>query len=96
MKKVVSGGGGVANLWSSFQKVSGFTYKNPNIAALKHGRKTEGYAAEKFKVLSGKEHKNLSRKHAHIQFVIKNAHKLNAHIQFVIKTLPVVMFYFHI
>ena len=47
MKKVVSGGGGVVNSWSSFQKVSGFTYKNPNIAALKHGQKTEGRAAEK-------------------------------------------------
>ena len=57
MKKVVSGGEGVVNLWSSFQKVSGFTYKNRNIPALKYGREMEGHAAEKFKeVLSGKEH----------------------------------------
>ena len=62
MKKVV-GGGGVVNLWSSFQKVLGSTYKNPNIPVLKYGREMEGHAAEKFKeVLSGKEHKNLSLK----------------------------------
>ena len=63
MKKVVSGGGGVVNLWSSFQNVSGFTYKNPNIPALKYEREMEGHAAEKFKeVISAKEHKNLSLK----------------------------------
>ena len=57
MKKVVSGGEGVVNLWSTFQNASGFTYKNRNIPAFKYGREMEGHAAEKFKeVLSGKEH----------------------------------------
>ena len=63
MKKVVSGGEGVVNLWSTFQNASGFTYKNCNIPAFKYGREMEGHAAEKFKeVLSGKEYKNLSVK----------------------------------
>ena len=65
MKKVLSGGGGVVNLWSSIQKVSRFTYKNFNIPALKYGQEMEEHAAEKFKevLLFGKEHKNLSVKH---------------------------------
>ena len=62
MKKVV-GGGGVVNLWSSFQKVLGSTYKNSNIPVLKYGREMEGHPAENFKeVLAGKEHKSLSLK----------------------------------
>ena len=48
IKKVVSGGGGVINLWSSFQKVSGFSYKNPNIPALKYGREMDRHTNEKF------------------------------------------------
>ena len=63
MIKVVGGGGGAVNLWSTFQNASGFTYKNHNIPALKYGREMEGHAAEKFKeVLSGKEHENLNVK----------------------------------
>ena len=75
MKRVVSGGGSVVNLWSSFQKVSGFTYKNRknrNIPAVKCGRETEGHTAEKFKeVLSGKENENLSVKQCGL-FLNKN------------------------
>ena len=48
-KKVVSGEAGVINLWSSSQKVLGFTYKNPNIPALKYGQEVKGHAVEKFK-----------------------------------------------
>ena len=62
MKKVVGGGGGVIDLWSSFQKVSRFTCKNPNIPAFKYGREMEEHSAAKFKVLSGKEHANLNVK----------------------------------
>lgn len=49
MKKVNSSGGGIANVWSSFQKVSGFTYKNSNIPTLNYGREMEGYTAWEFK-----------------------------------------------
>ena len=48
MKKVFSAGGGAVNLSSSFQKASAFTYKNPNIHAVKYGQEIEGHAAEKF------------------------------------------------
>ena len=72
MKKVLSGGGGVVNLWSSFQKVSGFTYKNSNITAPNYGQEMEEQSAEKFKevLLFGKEHKNLNVKIA-VCFLIK-------------------------
>ena len=45
MKKVNISGGGVVNVWSSFQKVSGFTYKNSNIPTLNYVREMDGYAA---------------------------------------------------
>ena len=68
-KKVGSGGGSVVNSWSLFQRVLGFTYKNPNIPALKYGREMERHAAEKYKeVPSGKEHKNLSLKQCGLFF----------------------------
>ena len=61
MTKIVVIGGGVVNLWSSFQ-VSRFTYKNLNISALNYERELEGHAAEKFKeVLSGKDHESPDR-----------------------------------
>ena len=69
MKKIVSGERGVINLWSSFQKASGITYKNPKIPALKYKQEMKGHAAEKFKyVLSGKERKNLSVKRCGLFF----------------------------
>ena len=91
MKKVVSGGGGVVNVWSSFQKVSEYTYKNPSITALKYGREMEGHAAEKFKeVFFGKEHKNLSVKRCGLFLIKPNP------LFIVTKALPIVMFHFHI
>ena len=41
MEKVRKGGGGAVNIWSLKQKISGMTFVNPNIPALKYGRDME-------------------------------------------------------
>ena len=41
MKKVRKGGRGVVNIWSLKEKISGMTFVNPNIPALKYRRDME-------------------------------------------------------
>ena len=41
MKKVRKGGGGLVNIWSFKEKISGMTFFNPNKQALKYGRDME-------------------------------------------------------
>ena len=43
IKKVRKGGGGVVNTWSLKEKISGMTFVNSNIPALKYGRDMEKY-----------------------------------------------------
>ena len=48
MTKVLKGGGGCIDMYSVNQKVTGLTYTNPNIPALKYGRDMEDEAANDF------------------------------------------------
>ena len=47
-KQVRKGGGGVVNIWSLKEKISGMTFFNPNILALKNGRDIEIELANTF------------------------------------------------
>lgn len=62
MEKIDKGRGGNINMWSLIQKISGFTFTNPNIPALKYGREMEAYAANKFVEIFAKDHKKVSKK----------------------------------
>ena len=59
MKKVKRGGGGVINMFQTNKKVSGLTYTNPEIPALKYGREMEDIAANAFLEVMKAEHKNV-------------------------------------
>ena len=48
MKKIRKRGGGVVNIWSLKEKLSGMTFVNPNIPALKYGRDMEIEAVNTF------------------------------------------------
>ena len=46
------------NLWNIFQQISGLTFVNPNIPALKYGREKEIYAVNEFLNVFSKHHKH--------------------------------------
>ena len=46
------------NLWNIFQQISGLTFVNPNIPALKYGREKEIYAVNEFFNFFSKHHKH--------------------------------------
>ena len=48
MKKVRKGGGGVVNIWSLKEKISGMTFVIPNIPSLKYRRDMEIEAVNTF------------------------------------------------
>ena len=48
MKKVRKGAEGAVNIWSLKEKISGMTFVNPNISALKYGRDMEIEAVNTF------------------------------------------------
>ena len=58
MEKFNRGGGGYVNLWQVFQKISGLTFINPNIPALKYGRSMEINAVNNFIDVISPSHKN--------------------------------------
>ena len=58
MSKVSKGSGGYVNMWNIFQKLSGYTYTNPNIPALKYGREMEAHAVNKLEEIIKTDHKN--------------------------------------
>ena len=61
MKKVNSSGGGIANVWSSFQKVSGFTFKIPTYLLSIMDEKWKGILLENLnKFFQGKSIKMLA------------------------------------
>jgi len=57
MVKVFKGTGGSVNMWALFQKLSGYTFTNPNIPALKYGREMEVHAANKLEKILKDAHK---------------------------------------
>ena len=59
MTKFTESDGSSTNLWSLFKKVSGMTFVNPNIPALKYGREMEINAANKFQKMHAISHKNI-------------------------------------
>jgi len=60
MNKLEKGGGVHINMWSLNQKISGLTFVNPNIPALKYGRDMEIDAVNTFTGLMKKTHKNFA------------------------------------
>ena len=58
MTKFTEGDGSSTNLWSLF-KVSGRTFVNPNIPALKYGREMEINAVNEFQKMHAISHKNI-------------------------------------
>ena len=50
------------NMWSLFQKISGFIHVNPNIEALKYGRSMEVHAVNNFEEVFTNQHKDLKLK----------------------------------
>ena len=59
MKKLTKGGGGCVDLFTVNQSISGLTYINPNIPALKYGRNMEDQAANSFFEAMKTAHKNI-------------------------------------
>lgn len=57
MAKVSKGTGGYVNMWNLFQKLSGYTFINPNIPALKYGQEMEMHAANKLEEILTATHK---------------------------------------
>ena len=60
MKKIETGKGGTVDIWSCKQKISGLTFINPNIPALKYGRDMEIEAVNAFLDVMRKNHTNVS------------------------------------
>ena len=59
MQKLQKHGGESVNLWPVFQKISGLTFVNPNIRALKYGRTMEENAVNEFYNQMSKSHRNI-------------------------------------
>ena len=59
MTKFTESDGSSTNLWSLFKKVSGMTFVNPNIPALKYGREMEINAVNEFQKMHAISHKNI-------------------------------------
>lgn len=60
INSIMRGGCGYVNMWSLNQKISGFTFVNPNIPALKYGRTMEVDAVNTFCDVMQKCHKELN------------------------------------
>ncbi len=58
MQKLQKNGRESVNLWQVFQKISGLTFINPNIPALKYGRAMEENAVNEFYNQLSKSHRN--------------------------------------
>ena len=50
------------NIWSLFEKTSGFIHVNPNIVALKYGKSMAVHAVNDFEEVFTKQHKDLKLK----------------------------------
>lgn len=59
MKRVAKGGGGYIDMWALNQKVSGLTFVDPNIPALKYGRTMESDAVNTFYSIFKSDHKDV-------------------------------------
>ena len=59
MTKFTEGDGSSTNLWSLFKKVSGITFVNPNIPALKYGREMEINVVNEFQKMHAISHTNI-------------------------------------
>ena len=62
MEKVHKLSGGVINMWSLNQNISGLVFVNPDIPALKYGRTMEVEAVNTFLEIARKCHKNFKAK----------------------------------
>ena len=60
MDKIIKPSGCYVNMWSLNQKISGLTFVNPNIPALKYGRSMEENAVNHFYDLMKTKHRNLT------------------------------------
>ena len=59
MRKVQNRSGGCIDMWSLNQKISGRTFIDPNVPALKYGRDYESEAVESFRIEMLKSHKGV-------------------------------------
>ena len=59
MNKILKPTGGCINIWSLCQNISGLSFTNSDLPALKYGRTMEMEAAKKIFELMKKKHKNL-------------------------------------
>ena len=60
MIKLSKGASSDVGMWNLFQKLSGYTFVNPNILALKYGREMEMHAANQLEILLQKDHRKAS------------------------------------
>ena len=57
MNKILKPTGSCINMWSLCQNISGLSFTNPDLPALKYGRTIEMEAANEFSELMKKKHK---------------------------------------